>query len=401
MDDALSFMRNVYKGKYKQDGSIDRKRTNQYAKAFSDAVNKGWQEAGGKIVLDFDTPDGKMLAALRNNIFHFSAAKNRAEIVELSSLLRDDKGKLRTWNSFQDAASKVVEAQQVRYLRVEYDIAVNSSYLAARWQEFDDDDILVFRTAGDARVRESHRALDGTSLPKTHRFWDSFYPPLAWNCRCTVETTLSGRQTPDAHIPWGEIDKVPPIFRSNFAKEGLAFPKEHPYYKVDYLDKKGKLRQLDDVRKDVLKTYDNGGRIIASKMVDKSTDDYQKVFDSCLHFAVKGNKVEILPKIHKDNVAYDYFFKELKGTTYASKCPDFKVGDLYYEHEGFLPNSNPQNRLSNMLNRGIKQSSRIVVNYENSTLNYIKRIIKNRIIDGQIIDEVWLLMPDKTLIKVY
>jgi SPP1 gp7 family putative phage head morphogenesis protein len=229
MNDALAFVQNVYEGKYKEKGSYDRKRVNKYAKVFSDAVDKGWKDAGGKLNIDYDTPDAKMLASLKDNVFHFSAAKNRAEIIELSALLRDDKGKLRSWESFKKEALNVTTDFQERYMKVEYDMAVNSAYLAARWQEYDDDDILVFTTAGDTRVRDSHKQLDGVSLPKSHSFWRTFYPPLAWNCRCTVVVTHSGRVTPEDQIPYGEIDTVPPIFRSNFAIDGYAFPPEHPY----------------------------------------------------------------------------------------------------------------------------------------------------------------------------
>lgn len=231
MDDALAFVKNVYEGKYKEDSSIDKKRVNQYSSALNTAVDKGWAKGGGKASIDFDSPDTKMLNALRDNVFHFSAAKNRSEIVQLSALLRDSKGKLRDWNSFAHEAAKVTNDFQKRYMKVEYDTAVNSAYLAARWQEFDDDDILIFRTARDARVRDAHKKLEGTALPKKHKFWLTFYPPLDWNCRCTVEPSTRKGQTPEDQIPYEEIDNVRPIFRSNFALEGMAFPPNHPYFK--------------------------------------------------------------------------------------------------------------------------------------------------------------------------
>lgn len=39
-------------------------------------------------------------------------------------------------------------------------------------------------TTGDDRVRPMHAALEGTTLPKEHPFWEMFYPPNGWNCRC-------------------------------------------------------------------------------------------------------------------------------------------------------------------------------------------------------------------------
>jgi hypothetical protein len=50
--------------------------------------------------------------------------------------------------------------------------------------------------------------------------------------------TTSGRITPDDQIPPEAIDGVPPLFRSNLAKDGLAFPKDHPYYKNEVKTKR-------------------------------------------------------------------------------------------------------------------------------------------------------------------
>lgn len=39
-------------------------------------------------------------------------------------------------------------------------------------------------TVGDERVREEHAVLDGVKLPKDDPFWNRFWPPNGWNCRC-------------------------------------------------------------------------------------------------------------------------------------------------------------------------------------------------------------------------
>ena len=171
-----------------------------------------------------------MISKLKENVWHFSAAKNCSEIVSLSALLTDSQGKVRSFNEFKVEAAKVVDEYQGAWLRTEYDTAINSATLASRWSEFEPDDILVFKTAGDSRVREEHRLLDGVAKPKNDKFWDIYYPPLSWNCRCTVETTHSGRITPDADIPASAIDGVPKMFQVNFAKKGVLFPPSHPYY---------------------------------------------------------------------------------------------------------------------------------------------------------------------------
>lgn len=39
-------------------------------------------------------------------------------------------------------------------------------------------------TVGDDRVRPTHAAMDGVTLPKDDPFWDVNYPPCGWACRC-------------------------------------------------------------------------------------------------------------------------------------------------------------------------------------------------------------------------
>ena len=67
---------------------------------------------------------------------------------------------------------------------------------------------LRYRTAGDERVRSSHAVLDDIVLPVDHPFWQVYFPPNDWGCRCRV-VQLSDRDlirlglqvTPDDHLP--------------------------------------------------------------------------------------------------------------------------------------------------------------------------------------------------------
>lgn len=64
------------------------------------------------------------------------------------------------------------------------------AYGAGHWEADQDpviQDILwgyKYVTVGDARVRDTHAALDGVTLPKEDDQWGSIFPPNGWNCRC-------------------------------------------------------------------------------------------------------------------------------------------------------------------------------------------------------------------------
>ena len=44
-----------------------------------------------------------------------------------------------------------------------------------------------------------------------------------------------------------------------------------------------------------------------------------------------------------------------------------------------------------MMTHSLKQSSRIIINKPNLTDSYMKRIIRQRINEGQTIDELWIM----------
>ena len=50
-----------------------------------------------------------------------------------------------------------------------------------------------YDAVNDSRTRPTHRAMDGKIYPADHPFWDTWYPPNGFRCRCGVRT-LSERQ---------------------------------------------------------------------------------------------------------------------------------------------------------------------------------------------------------------
>lgn len=145
----------------------------------------------------------------------------------------------------------------------------------------------------------------------------------------------------------------------------------------------------------------NKGSIRIHKEIDRNSPDFNDILESAYFFANRGSKVLITPQLSRSSqFDYDSIYGSLRGTAFDGKCPDLKVDDWWYEHEGFI-SSNPKNAFRNMMKNGLEQSNRIIINAPGLTEAYIKRSIWKRINqDKQDILEVWI-KRDKELINIY
>ncbi|NCU36119.1 phage head morphogenesis protein, partial [Candidatus Falkowbacteria bacterium] len=131
---------------------------------------------------------------IERDAFIFSGLKAHKQLSQALSLLKDDKGAIRPYHQFEQEIVKLNNSYNKLYLEAEYEFAVHSAQSAARWDGLSNDTDrywLQYRTAQDERVREDHAALAGTTLPKDDPFWDSYYPPNGWRCRCVAVEVLA------------------------------------------------------------------------------------------------------------------------------------------------------------------------------------------------------------------
>jgi SPP1 gp7 family putative phage head morphogenesis protein len=216
----------------------------QTEQVYKDLMNQTF-EAFNFVITDNDMPE-VMRTALQDDARLFGGLKTHAQLFEASKLLLDDKGNLKPFSQLSHEYDKLNIAYNKNYLEAEYEFAVGSSQMAAKWNEFAENDRyeLQYRTAGDNRVREEHAALNQTTLPKSDPFWSSYMPPNGWNCRCTVVEVLKDKYpTSDSEkaIKAGEKATTQigkdgknrlEIFRFNPGAEKVVFPPAHPYGKV-------------------------------------------------------------------------------------------------------------------------------------------------------------------------
>lgn len=143
------------------------------------------------------------------------------------------------------------------------------------------------------------------------------------------------------------------------------------------------------------------GTIEISHLVDCTDGDYERLMSVARHFATDGARVVLTPKMTRPaRFEYDCVYGSLRGTRYDGKCPDLKIGDYWYEHEGFTTD-NPKRAFSNMVNHGLKQSDRIIIDRPDLTERFMLRSILNRTRQGIPVEEVWLRNSDGTLSLLY
>lgn len=187
------------------------------------------------IKTQWGTPDNDMLFSLRESTYIFSSAKSYQQTKEISYLLTTEKG-LKPFSEFEKDAKKVFDTYNKNYLTAEYNSAIAQARSASLWMEVEREKAiytqLQYETVGDGRVRPEHAALDNIVRPVDDKFWDKFYPPNGWNCRCVV---LQGQDlvNTDMRSFKAPSDKdVPEIFRFNAGKTKQIFSPKHPYFEV-------------------------------------------------------------------------------------------------------------------------------------------------------------------------
>ena len=175
-----------------------------------------------------------LAACLRADARRFAAYKAHYVETAVKNLLNDEKTPAEQRQANAERAMRTFQ----RWGQTERNYAVQSTQMAEKWQEFEKDGdryLLQYRTAHDEKVRATHAALHGVTLPPDDPFWDEYYPPLGWNCRCTVVQVRRGKypaSDSSASIANGRAaTEKTPSFRFNPGKQRKCFPDNVSYLK--------------------------------------------------------------------------------------------------------------------------------------------------------------------------
>lgn len=156
------------------------------SKDLLNAIHKAFKRPVNNADFAYTEQDDALTTAMEQNLFHFSAAKTLAEIQKLNQLYH----KAKTFEEFSKEASKVCGKFNKVWQKTEYETALLTAEAAANYQRLykkrERFPYWQYVTAGDEKVREEHRKLDGVTLLHSDPRWDKIYPPNGWKCRCHV-----------------------------------------------------------------------------------------------------------------------------------------------------------------------------------------------------------------------
>lgn len=179
-----------------------------------------------------------MRKRLQRSDYIFSGMKTFHELNEAFPSLLDSNGNRKTFEAFLNDVRKIDNTYNSNYLRAEYNFVQSSAEMAAKWEQFSEDGDrynLQYRTANDGKVRPEHAALNGVTLPPSDPFWEEYYPPNGWNCRCTVVQVRKSKYPATSHDEAMELGEealqrdTKGIFHFNPGKEDKTVPDYNPY----------------------------------------------------------------------------------------------------------------------------------------------------------------------------
>lgn len=226
--DAMKVVFNQKGGSFSIDIMADSKVQN-LIEAHTDVLNRNIQR--------LEMSDTMRKRLTRSN-YIFSGMKTFHELNEAFPSLFDSNGNRKTFEAFLNDVRKIDNTYNSNYLRAEYNFVQSSAEMAAKWEQFSEDGDrynLQYRTANDGKVRPEHAALNGVTLPPSDPFWEEYYPPNGWNCRCTVVQVRKSKYPATPHdeaMALGEEAlqrDTKGIFHFNPGKENKTIPDYNPY----------------------------------------------------------------------------------------------------------------------------------------------------------------------------
>lgn len=369
----------------------------------------------------------------KNNNEVFSAFRAHRMSRDMAAQMVDKEGNLKSFDRFRKDVEPIADHHVRQWLRTEYDMALSRAHLASEWETYEADrDIMPnLRWVESTAITPDvvHSSFWGMVRPVDDAFWTAHHPGDHWGCQCSLEQTddpvtpLSDEVIRKAPSPSPGLEENPGKTRCLFSDRSPYFPGSCETCPFRHLLKEPRtekdcyncpaaieaFKQAYAKDTEVIFEY-NGHTLEVHADVDRENSDYKNVVDVCKTFVRQGKSCVMTPKLNGDmniNPKHDAVYHTLKGTAFSTKCPDIRLGEYWYEHEGYDQENkgkSPDNKrpYSEMMGRGLKQSNRIIIEDCGMDISWMKDNIRTRIYkEGQDIEEVWLHLGEGQLLLLW
>jgi len=275
---------------------------NHYLKAFQKPIN------------DL-LPEGKLKDSFTENAYELALAKTKTFLEGTKNATKEE--------------AKALFNKLKRYTETEQVQIALSAQAAEEWQQLWEDrdkfPNLRYVAVGDENTRESHRALSGVVKPIGDPFWDTYYPPIAYRCRCTVR-----QERGDVAITQNLPKNLPKIDRGlghNPGKSGKIFDLKHPYFTNTPLVLLESVQAYANYGKEYKREYfdvQTGGYTVRhAKHTDKKIKEHLMI--AKILNQKTSAKIELLPVSNKTSpdLSYNGIKADFKSPKDATKLKNF------------------------------------------------------------------------------
>lgn len=309
-------------------------------------------------VLDSSFSHVEMSDAMRRRLtrsdYIFSGMKTFHELNEAFPSLLDENGNRKSFERFLNDVRKIDSTYNSNYLRAEYNFVQASAEMAAKWERFAEDGdryYLQYRTANDGKVRPTHAALHGVTLPMSDPFWEEYYPPNGWNCRCTAIQVRKSKYPATPHdeaMALGEEAlqrDTKGLFRFNSGIERKTVPDYNPYTIRKCKDcdiAKGKLKLAFVPDNELCAACELlqrcvGDRTKSQRAIERThySHEMEPLLQKTVEKAVNGRNINI--GFTKEG--NKHLFSDTFGRTHIVNKDDLKNLDSYLERAEYVDDS--------------------------------------------------------------
>ncbi|PZP42164.1 MAG: hypothetical protein DI598_17260, partial [Pseudopedobacter saltans] len=375
----------------KVDASTRKKLIETHYAPLKEGVNEGFHKEIVKV--EYGTPNYEFLKQLQTNAACFAAFKAHAQINEMTALVTNENGKVRSKAEFKQKAWELDANYRGAHLDVEYDTCVRNARSAAQWQKAQSTKRLYpnikYIASKSAHPRNAHQPFYGLIRPIDDPIWNSILPINAWGCKCSwmvtgedVTDIPSNLPTPDPAFAFnpGKTGQVFDLGKSDYIKS--VSPKDQPKL---IKEAKQLIVQDEAVNAQPVSLYtskNTGKEVTAHPMSIKNTD-----FDIALETSRDlSNQKILLSDIYISPIVNNPDLRPLLLPNVKGKSnPDFIIENKYMDLKVPVEAKASKDKIGNLFSDAHKQGDGIVLRIDKP--DYISEQDLYRQINGKMVRE--------------